>query len=640
MFSAATKSARGTGAAANYIEDVFSTYLYTGTGATQTITNGIDLAGKGGLVWSKARNNADSHSLIDTVRGTNSQITSNNTDAALIGYGGITSFNSNGYTMNGSFSRWNQAGINFCNWTFREQPKFFDVVTYTGTGTVQNISHNLGSVPAFIITKVSSASGSWWCYHTSLGNATSIRLNSTAASNADATIWNSTTPTSTQFTVGASASSNNSGATYVAYLFAHNAGGFGTAGTDNVISCGSVSPTGSGMSVNLGFEPQFLLLKQSNGADGWYMVDNMRGFGATAANHLVANTSSAESAGSINLNANATGFTWVDITYGNWIYMAIRRPMKVPTTGTEAFAMSTWTGSTGNKDMGTQTNGFSNGYMSILKQTSSTQSWGLFSQLTGSTPFLQPARTDAEYLDTSGISVVNNRLQLNSGSFFGAGGDGAGQPYIGHHFKRAAGFMDEVCYTGTGSGGSQAHNLSVVPELMIVKRRDTTGDWYVYSVTAGNTNAAFINYNFAFSTNTNVWNSTSPTSSMFTVGTTAGVNASGGTFVAYLFATCAGVSKVGSYTGNGTAQAIACGFTGGARFVLIKRTDSAGDWYLYDTARGMTTLTDPYLRLNSTAAESATSGSVTTTAGGFTVNAAVLAAINTNAASYIFLAIA
>jgi hypothetical protein len=100
------------------------------------------------------------------------------------------------------------------------------------------------------------------------------------------------------------------------------------------------------------------------------------------------------------------------------------------------------------------------------------------------------------------------------------------------------------------------------------------------------------------------------------------------------------VSKVGTYTGNGTTQAIACGFTGGARFVLIKRTDATGDWYVYDTARGMTVLTDPYLLLNSTAAETATLGSVITSTGGFTVNASILAAINASGGSYVFLAIA
>jgi len=133
--------------------------------------------------------------------------------------------------------------------------------------------------------------------------------------------------------------------------------------------------------------------------------------------------------------------------------------------------------------------------------------------------------------------------------------------------------------------------------------------------------------------------SSAPTSTTMTF-TGAQVNAASNIYVAYLFATCAGVSKVGSYTGNGTTQTINCGFTGGARFVLIKRTDDVGDWYVYDTARGMTTLTDPYLWLNSTNGESATLGSVTTVSTGFALNSTILAAINTNAATYIFLAIA
>jgi hypothetical protein len=125
------------------------------------------------------------------------------------------------------------------------------------------------------------------------------------------------------------------------------------------------------------------------------------------------------------------------------------------------------------------------------------------------------------------------------------------------------------------------------------------------------------------------------------LGTNSEVNFSTFNYVAYLFATCPGVSKVGSYTGNGTTQTIDCGFgAGGVRFVLIKRTDAVGDWYVYDTARGMTVLTDPYLLFNSIAAEVATLGSVTTVSTGFALDSAILAAINVSAGTYIFLAIA
>jgi hypothetical protein len=107
-----------------------------------------------------------------------------------------------------------------------------------------------------------------------------------------------------------------------------------------------------------------------------------------------------------------------------------------------------------------------------------------------------------------------------------------------------------------------------------------------------------------------VWNNSNPTST--------GVNlsadnyltnsATGSTYVMYLFASVPGVSKVGTYTGNGSSQTINCAFTTGARFVLIKRTNVAGDWYVWDSARGIVAGNDPYLLLNSAAAEGVVKG--------------------------------
>jgi hypothetical protein len=211
------------------------------------------------------------------------------------------------------------------------------------------------------------------------------------------------------------------------------------------------------------------------------------------------------------------------------------------------------------------------------------------------------------------------------------------------NLRRAPNFFDEVCYTATGSTPMTInHNLGVTPELMIVKSRSATGfNWAVYAASQGATKRGLLNTTNTFAVNTAMWNSTAPTSTTFTVGAGDDTNPSAGaTMAAYLFASCPGVSQVGSYTGNGSTQTISCGFTGGARFVLIKRTDAVGSWYVYDTARGMTTLTDPYLLLNSTAAESATLGSVTTVSGGFALNAAVLAAINTSGGSYVYFSVA
>jgi hypothetical protein len=204
-------------------------------------------------------------------------------------------------------------------------------------------------------------------------------------------------------------------------------------------------------------------------------------------------------------------------------------------------------------------------------------------------------------------------------------------------FRRAPGFFDEVCFTATGASQSVSHNLQAVPELMICKRRNsaTAGDWTVYSAALGNTKILYLNQTAAQDTNNN-WDNTTPTSTTFNVNN----NISGGTYVNYLFATCPGVSKVGSYTGTGTTQTINCGFTAGSRFVLIKRTDSTGDWYVWDSARGIVAGNDPYLLLNSTAAEVTGTDYVDTAATGFEISSTAPAAINANGGTYIFLAIA
>jgi len=311
-------SAKGFGFAgktspAVYIEDVFSTYLYTGNGSTQTITNNIDLSTYGGLVWTKERTASftDGNNLIDSTRGLNKILRTNTSGAQLTSSNWITSFNSNGFTKgtNDNFS-----GSTYASWTFRKQPKFFDIVTYTGDGIAgRTVAHNLGSVPGCVIVKSTSAAYNWMVLHRSMAASTYIRLNSTSGVATATDVWNSTTPTSTVFTVGTNINTNESGQTYVAYLFAHDAGGFGLTGTDNVISCGSFTTDGSGnCSVNLGWEPQWILTKRTNSTNNWQLFDNMRGMTADGgANPLTPNTSDAEanlSAYSVLMAINSTGF--------------------------------------------------------------------------------------------------------------------------------------------------------------------------------------------------------------------------------------------------------------------------------------------------------------------------------------------
>jgi hypothetical protein len=223
----------------------------------------------------------------------------------------------------------------------------------------------------------------------------------------------------------------------------------------------------------------------------------------------------------------------------------------------------------------------------------------------------------------------------------------SGYPYILHAFRRAPGFFDVVAYAGSRSafdGGSStiSHNLGVAPELMIIKSRTSASyGWAIYSAPTGNTH--WLDFD-AFGANINsfFWNNTSPTSSNFTVGSSTYTNLTGQSYIAYLFASCPGVSKIGSYTGTGTTLQINCGFTTGARFIIIKRTDGASgsNWYVYDSARGISSANDPYLFLNSTAAEVTNTDYIDPYSAGFEISSTAPAAINANGGSFIFLAVA
>jgi hypothetical protein len=324
-----------------FIENLFSTYLYTGNSSTQTITNGIDITGKGGLVWIKNRTNGTTyHILTDTARGAGLNISSN---VSIAQYNdGQPTFNSTGFNLINSNIDYNTSANNYVSWTFREQTKFFDIVTYTGDGAAsRNIAHNLGSVPGCIINKALSISENWGVYHRSTG-ANGLYLNATNSAGVTGVL---TGQTSTTFEVGNGYGiGNSSGVTYVAYLFAHDAGGFGLTGTDNVISCASTTTDGSGnATVNLGYEPQWVLIKQTNaGGQNWILQDNMRGMFASgnAGSMLYPNATSADTGAGGPVLLTSTGFRInAYVTSSTIAYIAIRRgPMKTPTVGTSVFS--------------------------------------------------------------------------------------------------------------------------------------------------------------------------------------------------------------------------------------------------------------------------------------------------------------
>jgi hypothetical protein len=637
----------------NYIEDVFSTFLYAGNNSTQTITNGIDLTGKGGLVWIKSRSQATRHCLFDTVRGAYQILSSDNTFGSVnTSPYDLTAFTNSGFTLGESAYGTNAASQTYASWTFREQPKFFDVVTFTGNGAGdQFVSHNLQSSYGFIAIKRTDSTSDWFVLsRNASGDYFQLKLNSTAANTG---LFSADPNTATGFfpssVIGAAAVN---GGTYVAYLFAHNAGGFGLSGDENVISCGSYTGNGSfpnGPVIDVGFEPQWVMVKRATGGTGkWLMLDTMRGWTANSGNQqgLWANTSEAEAQNASGLELQTRGWQLRDTDpeiNGNgstYIYIAIRRgPMAVPTTGTSVFNSIARAGTSAVANITGV--GFTPDTVLIKNRGGSVNSvdwsYNFFDRLRNPGFRLSTAFTNAEDTSVSFITSLDmDGMTLPSVGYTATNGS---YNYINHFFKRAPGFFDEVCYTGTGANRTVAHNLAAVPELMIVKGRTNAANWSVYSGSLGSGISLSLNTTQASFANAIQWIA-NPTASVFSVGTSNNINGSGITYVAYLFASCPGVSKVGSFTGTGATQVINCGFTGGARFVMIKSTSTTGDWYVWDSARGIVAGNDPYLALNSTAAEVTGTDWVDTAASGFELSNAAGNLANSNGVSYIFLAIA
>lgn len=260
----------GGGGSAPSVASAFSTTLYTGNGSSQTITNGIDLAGSGGLVWAKDRNGPFSHVLVDTVRGATFTLNTNTTGAQT-SPNSIANFSSTGFDTGNGAAGAGENGFNYVAWTFRETPKFFDIVTWTGDGTSgRQVAHDLGVAPGMMLIKRIDGSGSWAVYHRSVFPSVGFlqATNEFGGSGTVSSGWfNDTNPTSAALTLGDALDVNGSGSTYIAYLFAHDPGG--------IIQCGSYTGNGSntGPTVDLGWQPQFILGKRADSTGDWRIWD-------------------------------------------------------------------------------------------------------------------------------------------------------------------------------------------------------------------------------------------------------------------------------------------------------------------------------------------------------------------------------
>jgi hypothetical protein len=187
--------------------------------------------------------------------------------------------------------------------------------------------------------------------------------------------------------------------------------------------------------------------------------------------------------------------------------------------------------------------------------------------------------------DTSGAEggfVNGNKWDVMEGYINAGPGAGA---YSSWAWRRAPGHMDSLCYEGDGVNGREVdHNLGVMPEMVIHKHRSHDANWTVWHHQVSGPGREWweyggnLNEDYAFGDKNS--QQSDPTSSTWPV-ESGWTNVAGRTNVLYLFASTPGISKVGSYRGSSENLTINCGFTNGARWLLVKRTDAAGDWVIY-----------------------------------------------------------
>ena len=325
----------------------FNTKLYAGNGGTQSIT-GVGF--QPDFVWIKDRGQVNSHFLYDVIRTATKRLNTNNTNAESTISNSLTSFDSDGFSL-GNYAGTND-NYNYASWNWlaggsassntdgdinstvsANTTAGFSIVKWVGTGSNATIGHGLGVKPAMIITKPTSAIGSWYTYHKSTDATDFIKLNSTDATADNATVWNDTEPTTSVFTTG---TAFDSGRTFIAYCFAEKKG---------YSKFGKYTGNGStdGTFVYTGFRPAFVITKRTDGAVDWYMFDNKRQNSFNVVNGMLrpsANSVELDDS-SVYVDFLSNGFKWKgnnagdNTSGGTYIFMAFAEAPFV-TAGTKA----------------------------------------------------------------------------------------------------------------------------------------------------------------------------------------------------------------------------------------------------------------------------------------------------------------
>jgi hypothetical protein len=329
----------------------FNTVTYSGTGSAQSIT-GVGF--RPDWLWIKHRENGSNHKLQDVVRGSTKVIGSNEQAAEATVTQGVTSFDSDGFSLgtDASVNGTGSAGIVAWNWlaggsqgssntdgsinttyTSANTTAGFSISLYTGTGSAGTIGHGLGSTPKMMIVKCTSNSDTWAVYHVKVGATKYMELDASTGEQTSTVPWNDTAPTNSVFTVGNWSATNGSGRTYVAYCFAEKTG---------YSKFGEYTGNGNadGAFIYTGFRPAWVLGKRTDSSNNWFLFDNKRDPSNLTQRKLRPDTSAAEnnnSSKAIDIYSNGFKIKNSDAEFnasgGTYIYMAFAEEPLVANVG-------------------------------------------------------------------------------------------------------------------------------------------------------------------------------------------------------------------------------------------------------------------------------------------------------------------
>lgn len=637
------------------IEDVFSIALYKGNGSsTKTVQTDIDYT-NGGLLWIKNRDSSfyGHHQIQDTERGVGTgglyhrlRLSLNSAEITNPTSYGISNLGTSSFTISGNDARYNNSTMQYLSYSFIKGKKFFDIVKYTGDGTApRQISHNLGSRPGFIIFKRYDATANWFGWHRSLGQSAAnaertFLINGTdAAANGSAAFLRNVTDSYIE--IGNNTDINASGGSYIMYIWAHNENGDGTHGEtadQDIIHCGTYTGSGGVQNINFGFEPSWVLIRRTDAVGKGYIMDEMRGLMGrddASDNRVWIYASSLE--GTVNGVAfEPTGFrtkqnTSSDLNAngGTFIYVAIRKGrMATPTQRNSVYNKRPRNSAIQPFYDISYSDQFVTDFVIYRDLGSVTHNYFL-SRKTG-TYAVAPTTTSAEQ------NISDFEFDWNYGVSKGTSG-GTNTNLVTWQFRQAPGFFATMRPSETPYNTlTLNHSLGVIPEMVWIKATDVSSDFYVYHKDVGGSNTLKLNSDAASSA-LNIVDSVSDTQIVLGMSEMGFTNDD---VTIHLFASLAGISKVGSYTGNGstTGQNIDCGFSAGTTFLLIKPESTTGNWHLFSQIN--TSGQDTIIRLNHTYAPATNADVIDYYASGFKVKEEGVYDLNTNGVDYVFYAIA